>query len=113
MRLLLCWPYPARFRLSKETTYRAVRITEATSTLTRHKKSDPKVAFLFAAGKFKLLDDRFQFTLGIAACHRVQRDRFDLARLTSGTEGFIARLADFLHGLGGHRQEFARIDRKS
>jgi hypothetical protein len=37
-----------------------------------HKKSDPKVAFSFVAVWFDLLDDRFQFTLGIPVCHRFQ-----------------------------------------
>src|ERR1700690_356661 len=73
------------------------------------KKKPARPAFPLS-NKPVLVDARIQFALVIALDHGFQADGPDLGGVAGGAEGFVARLADVPHGLGGGDEEFARIE---
>src|SRR3546814_7093361 len=72
--------------------------------------SSPKKAFCLE-GLRHLLNDLGQFAGRVALGHLGQRNRLDLACIACRAELLVALLADFLGGLTGRLQVFARIDR--
>src|SRR2546428_805103 len=53
---------------------------------------------------------RLKLTFVVAPSHLLETNRRDLGCLAGGAEGFVARLADFLHALGRDREPLARVE---